>query len=74
MWDEIPINFVVKKPFNFYAAASGHGDYSATKPGRYSENAISAIYNTGKKSLLYMTSILSWCQAQYHKHNLVNLY
>lgn len=27
MWDESPINFVVKKPFNFYAAASECGHY-----------------------------------------------
>lgn len=27
MWDESPINFVVKKPFNFYAAASERGHY-----------------------------------------------
>lgn len=48
MWDEIPINLVVKKPFNFFAAASGHGYYSVTKLGRHGGNTISDIYNTGK--------------------------
>lgn len=60
MWDEIPINFVVKKPFSFYAAVSGHGHYSVTnRQDRHSGNTISAVHNTGKKSLLYTTSILS---------------
>lgn len=49
MWDEISINFVVKKTFNFYAATSGQGHHSVTK-NRHSGDAISTVHNTGKIS------------------------